>query len=74
MTIYRIYIKSNEHPRTINTPKNGRTCYTVYEVKGKEDFVNLLNELVAQGEFIYEVRKGAGCEYVKYWEYIKKVA
>ena len=69
---YRIYIKSNKHPRTINTPKMGRTQYDVIEAVGKEEFITKLNELVAQGETIQEVRYGWGGSYVKYWNYIKK--
>ena len=69
---YRIYIRSNEHPRTINTPMMGRTYYSVIDVQGKEAFITKLNELVAAGETINEVRYGWGGIYVKYWEYIKK--
>ena len=69
---YRIYIKSNNNPRTINTPMMGRTYYTVISVQGKEAFITKLNELVAAGERINEVRYGWGGVYVKYWEYIKK--
>jgi len=69
---YRIYIKSNNHPRTINTPMMGRTFYDVIDVQGKEAFIAKLNELVANGETINEVRYGWGGVYVKYWEYINK--
>lgn len=69
---YRIYIKSNEHPRTINTPMMGRTYYTLITVVGKEAFIAKLNELVQAGEHINEVRYGWGGVYVKYWEYITK--
>ncbi len=69
---YRIYIYSNEHPRTINTPRCGRTYYTCFEVVGKEAFIAKLNELVQAGERIQEVRYGWGGSYVKYWEYIVK--
>jgi hypothetical protein len=69
---YRIYIKSNEHPRTINTPMMGRTNYTCIQVVGKEAFIVKLNELVLAGEHITEVRYGWGGAYVKYWEYIAK--
>ena len=69
---YRIYIKSNEHPRTINTPMMGRTNYTVITVVGKEAFIEKLNELIANGATINEVRYGWGGAYIKYWEYINK--
>lgn len=69
---YRIYIKSAKNPRTINTPCNGRTCYEVVPVEGKEAFIVKLNELIEKGEVIREVRFGYGSSYVKYWEYIKK--
>ena len=70
--IYTIYIRSNKHPRTINTPMMGRTCYDFIRVEGKEAFTAKLNELVAAGEHISEVRYGWGGSYVKYWEYINK--
>ena len=69
---YRIYIKSNNNPRTINTPMMGRINYTVIDVQGKDAFIAKLNELVAAGETINEVRYGWGGIYVKYWEYINK--
>ena len=71
-TTYRIFIKSNEHPRTINTPMMGRTYYSVIDADGKEAFIEKLNELVNAGETITEVRYGYGCTYVKYWNYINK--
>jgi hypothetical protein len=70
--VYRIYIHSNKHPRTINTPRCGRTYYDVFEVEGKEQFIAKLNELVAAGEQISEVRYGWGGSYVCYWKYITK--
>ena len=69
---YRIYIKSDKHPRTINTPRNARTYYDVIQAEGKEAFIAKLNELVANGEIIQEVRYGWGGSYVKYWNYIGK--
>lgn len=70
--VYRIYIRSAEHRRTINTPMMGRVNYTVFDVEGKENFIAKLNELIAQGEHISEVRYGWGGSYVKYWEYISR--
>lgn len=69
--VFMIFIRSNEHPRTINTPMMGRTNYTLIEVEGKEAFIEKLNELVSNGEEIIEVNYGWGCQYVKYWRYIK---
>ena len=69
---YRIYIKSAKNPRTINTPSNGRTYYEVIAVEGKDAFIAKLNELVANGEVIREVRFGYGGSYVKYWKYLSK--
>ena len=69
---YRIYIKSAKNPRTINTPCNGRTYYEVIAVEGKDAFIAKLNELVANGEVIREVRFGYGGSYVKYWKYLTK--
>ena len=63
---YSIYINSNEHPRTINTPCNGRTYYTRIDVVGKEEFVKKLNNLVNNGETIHEVHYGCGGTYVRY--------
>jgi hypothetical protein len=56
---YRIYIRSNEHPRTINTPMMFRAYYSIITVVGTfEDMITKVKELKAQGEFIYEVRSG----------------
>ena len=35
---YNIYIRSEGHPRTVNTPAMGRTCYEVIRIEGKEAF------------------------------------
>ena len=69
---YRIYIRSNKNPRTINTPMMGRTNYDVVTAYGKEEFIAKLNELVNNGETINEVRYGWGGSYVNYWNYIAK--
>ena len=65
---YRIYIKSDKHPRTINTPRCGRINYEVIRVEGKESFITKLNELVKAGETINEVHYGRGGRYVKNWQ------
>ena len=69
---YRIYIKSEKNPRTINTPMMGRCYYESFDVVGKEAFIEKLNELVAEGKVVTEVRYGYGCNYVNYWNYIRK--
>lgn len=69
---YRIYIKSNKHPRTINTPRNARTYYDCIEIEGKENFIAKLNELVRAGEFVYEVRQGYWGKNVNFYKYLKK--
>lgn len=55
MTNYTIYIKSNNHPRTINTPAMGRTYYTAIVVKGWEAMTAKVAELLTAGETINEI-------------------
>jgi hypothetical protein len=50
----------------------GRTYFDVIAVEGKDAFVIKLNELIANGEIIQEVRYGWGGSYVHYWKYINK--
>lgn len=69
---YRIYIRSNEHPRTINTPMRGRTYYTLVECEGKEAFTSKLNELVNEGHTVLDVRKGFGGARVDWTAFIKQ--
>ena len=57
--MFRIYIHSDEHPRTINTPRCGRTYYTCYECKTEEEVVAKYMELKAQGITPYEMRTPA---------------
>lgn len=57
---YMIFIRSNEHPRTINTPRNGRTYYTLIEVEGREALIAKVAELRANGEFIKDIRTHLG--------------
>lgn len=56
MKAYHIYIHSNEHPRTINTPRNGRTNYTCFECATKEEVIAKVLELAEQGITPYEMR------------------
>ena len=53
---YRIYIQSNNNPRTINTPHNGRTYYDIVEAEGASKMISKINELIENGEVISEVR------------------
>lgn len=60
MTNYTIYISSNEHPRTINTPRNGRAYYTDIRVQGKRALVDKVSELLNAGERILEISTDLG--------------
>lgn len=60
MTNYRIYIRSNEHPRTINTPMLGRTYYSVIPVNGRDALIAKVAELRDNGKIILEIRAGCG--------------
>ena len=62
MTHYFIFIRSSEHPRTINTPRNGRTWYTKFEVFGREALAAKVAELREAGEFITDIRTAMGHE------------
>ena len=57
---YRIYIRSNEHPRTINTPRNGRCWYSIIEVYGMDALKAKVQELLNAGEVINEICTGYG--------------
>lgn len=56
MTKYRIYIKSDKHPRTINTPMMGRTYFECFEVEGRQAMEEKVAELFNAGEVIREIR------------------
>lgn len=61
MKNYRIYIKSNKNPRTINTPMMGRTYYEVIEVQGnREALESKVAELRNAGKTITEIRTAMG--------------
>ena len=45
MTTYTIFVRSNEHARTINTPMMGRTNYTAIKAQGKVDLLAKVDEL-----------------------------
>lgn len=60
MTTYNIFIRSNEHPRTINTPMMGRTYYTNIRVQGREALESKVQELRNAGEHINEIRTDLG--------------
>lgn len=63
MKNYNIFIRSNEHPRTINTPMMGRTYYTKIVVKGWEAMVAKVAELLKTGETINEIATDLGTRY-----------
>ena len=54
--MFRIYINSNENPRTINTPNNARMYYTCFECATEEEVVAKYLELTKQGIAPYEMR------------------
>ena len=64
---HRIYIRSNKHPRTINTPMMARTNYECFEVEGREAAIEMIKELRAKGEYVYEVRYGFGGHEFNQW-------
>jgi hypothetical protein len=55
MKNYNIYIRSNEHPRTINSYANSRCYYTKITVQGKQALTEKVSELRAAGEHISEI-------------------
>lgn len=57
---YFIFIRSNEHPRTINTPANGRTYYSRIDVLGRKALEEKVAELRAKGEIISDIRTELG--------------
>lgn len=57
---YRIYIRSDEHPRTINSYQNSRCYYSLIVVRGKDALINKVAELRANGEIITDIRTNLG--------------
>lgn len=60
MKRYNIYISSNEHPRTINTPMMARCYYTKFEVYGIDNLRAKVAELKAQGAVITDIKTDLG--------------
>lgn len=58
--LYRVYIDSDEHPRTINTPKCARTNYTCFEVFGMDALKRKVAELRERGEHVNDIRTELG--------------
>lgn len=58
--MFRIYVKSNNHPRTINTPAMGRTYYDVIVVDTRAAMEAKVNELRANGEIVNDIRTNVG--------------
>ena len=63
MKNYNIYIKSNENPRTINTPTNARTYFTKIVVQGLEALQTKCEELVKNGKIITDIRSEMGTKF-----------
>ena len=57
---FRIYAKTNEHPRTINTYANSRTYYTIIKVYGVKELQDKINELKNTNVRISEICTGYG--------------
>ena len=60
MTTYTIFVRSNEHLRTISTPMMGRTNYTAIKVRGKADLIAKVDELRANGVIVSDIRTSLG--------------
>lgn len=60
MKRYNIYIDSDEHPWTINTPRCARTNYTCFEVYGMDALKAKVAELRKAGEHINDIRTDLG--------------
>ena len=58
--MYLIFIKSHNHPRTINTPMMGRTNYDCIRVNGRANLEAEVSRLRADGQDITEVRTVLG--------------
>ena len=64
---HNIYIKSDKHPRTINTPMMGRTYYTKVCVFGTvEDLERKVIKLQNAGEHITEISTDLGTK-IYFW-------
>ena len=57
---YRIYVRSNKNPRTINTPVMGRVNYEIIIVEGAAAMYEKVAELRAADVRITEIRCGFG--------------
>ena len=60
MKKYFIFIRSDEHPRTINTYQNQRCYYSKFEVLGRDALIEKVAELRAKGEIITEITTELG--------------
>jgi hypothetical protein len=65
LTMFRIYIRSDRHARTINTPTNARTYYDVIIADTRKALLRKLKELRAMGKEIIEIRTALGA---RVWE------
>lgn len=60
MKAYTIFINSDEHPRTINTPANGRTYYSKLTVYGIDELTAKVAELRNAGKVVNDIRTDLG--------------
>jgi hypothetical protein len=60
MKTYLIFIRSSEHPRTINSYQNQRCYYSKIAVVGKKALEEKVAELRAKGENINDIRTELG--------------
>lgn len=61
MNNYRIFIKSNNHPKTINTPNNARLYWNKIEVNGtRQELIEKVNELKNNGTAISQICTNLG--------------
>lgn len=52
---FTIVYKSDEHPRTINTPRNGRTNYSVIDNLTESEAIDIYCKLRIQGVYVYYI-------------------
>lgn len=52
---YTLYYRSNEHPRTINTPRNARTNFSTVECTSERQAIFEYFKLCIQGKRPYQI-------------------
>ena len=59
MNNYRIFIRSEKHPRTVNSFRNSRCYFDIIEVSGnRDDLKKKVRELLDAGEHISDIYFG----------------